>query len=774
MGNACITQSHTASMIPVEQHEAVLKEYRDRIATLERALKDKENELDRTQQQLAQTTRERDELQAQVTGLKQASPTKQLSPRKNTKATAVQKRVPQVGDKVIAHWIGWQFYPARVAAFDPRSLKYTVNWDDGDTSHREQHLEHVALDLMPEQDEVGVGTAILFPQGRYRAEVDREAGEHWHLGEITAVHQLPDGTTRYDGKHLKGEADGKRRHHENFENYPLDRLRLPPNVFMAVDDAMEDDDDDGEEVRICDVFFMFHAKNASTRIQNPDALPNYADANAMTSDPRQIRSDIEAAGLSCWVPEEHPGVSIAHMTRALRGAKVVVACVSNEFAMDKDTRNLFQFAKKTARKPCIPITTVVGFLISGELYINFQDVALYNSKRNELVAAVRTALADPNQSNAIVANNPRAAPDDAPTDVFISYCWNNSCQAQRVDGVSNVVGTEYNDPRRIKSFLEQNGFKVWIDVDRLESGGAGLFEELALGLQNTKLVVAFVSDEYAMSENCRTEFQFACKSLKKPIVPIVVGQGDKWQMTVVGLLIAGMSHVEPLQLRNLVEANHQGAWNSILAQVKKHVAADKVGARVSSVDFGSSTLIQVDEFVLPVCARVYFVNKASLGASPPAPVMDLDVIQPGDKVISHWVRWQFYPAKVISVNRETRKYEIQWDDGDVTGRDQPFGLVAKDITPAADEIGVGSQVFFPQGRYKGNDDYNRSSGIHWHLGQVDKIDKGEGGELLFSGFHLKGEADQKWVTFSGYAPRFENLPASELRVSPNMISMLMA
>ena len=54
------------------------------------------------------------------------------------------------------------------------------------------------------------------------------------------------------------------------------------------------------------------------------------------------------------------------------------------------------------------------------------------------------------------------------------------------------------------------------------------------------MVVLCVSEEYALSENCRTEIQFAMKSLKKPVVPVIVGQGDKWRQTVVGMLIASL------------------------------------------------------------------------------------------------------------------------------------------------------------------------------------------------------------------------------------------
>jgi hypothetical protein len=38
----------------------------------------------------------------------------------------------------------------------------------------------------------------------------------------------------------------------------------------------------------------------------------------------------------------------------------VVACISNEFAQDSELRSLFQFAKKLAAKPTIPIVVGAG------------------------------------------------------------------------------------------------------------------------------------------------------------------------------------------------------------------------------------------------------------------------------------------------------------------------------------------------------------------------------------------------------------------------------
>ena len=98
-------------------------------------------------------------------------------------------------------------------------------------------------------------------------------------------------------------------------------------------------------------------------------------------------------------------------------------------------------------------------------------------------------------------------------EVFISYCWSNSMFAYRSNQVPKVSGSEFADPRLIKQKIEDAGYSTWLDIEQLKSGdqGVGMFEQLANALKDTKMVVAFISDEYANSVNCRMEFQFASR-----------------------------------------------------------------------------------------------------------------------------------------------------------------------------------------------------------------------------------------------------------------------
>ena len=49
---------------------------------------------------------------------------------------------------------------------------------------------------------------------------------------------------------------------------------------------------------------------------------------------------------------------------------------------------------------------------------------------------------------------------------------------------------------------------MWLDIEQLTSGQmTGMFEQITTGLINSKVVCAFVSSQYARSENCKMEFQ---------------------------------------------------------------------------------------------------------------------------------------------------------------------------------------------------------------------------------------------------------------------------
>ena len=191
--------------------------------------------------------------------------------------------------------------------------------------------------------------------------------------------------------------------------------------------------------------------------------------------------------------------------------------------------------------------SVVGLLIAGELYIHFKDKSVQAQMLSQLANAIK-----PFYDGIVLGDNEDVQSiKEGDCDVFLSYCWKNSLIASQMNQVSNVVGHKFSDPRLIKRELEKRlGHPVWIDTERMAGSGTqqSIFEQIAASLANAKVIVACVSQEYADSQNCRMEFQFAALSLKKPIVALLVGdQEAEWRQTSIGMVVSDLDTIVDFQ-----------------------------------------------------------------------------------------------------------------------------------------------------------------------------------------------------------------------------------
>ena len=57
-------------------------------------------------------------------------------------------RAPVPGDHVVCLHQGWAYFMATVVSFDETTLKYTVDWDDGDPSGRVQSYQVSRLNIL--------------------------------------------------------------------------------------------------------------------------------------------------------------------------------------------------------------------------------------------------------------------------------------------------------------------------------------------------------------------------------------------------------------------------------------------------------------------------------------------------------------------------------------------------------------------------------------------------------------------------------------------------
>ena len=141
------------------------------------------------------------------------------------------RRTPQPGDKIIAHYLNWSFYEANVVSFDTSSLQFEVEWPDGDTTGTKQSFEYIALDIPPNEATIGIGTEVVFKQGKNTNGLDV-----WNLGTVTKVTRSDTGYV-FDGKHVKTSYDGKVEHtgyNTTFTGYHVDNLRVLLNPIDLI------------------------------------------------------------------------------------------------------------------------------------------------------------------------------------------------------------------------------------------------------------------------------------------------------------------------------------------------------------------------------------------------------------------------------------------------------------------------------------------------------------------------------------------------------------
>jgi TIR domain len=93
------------------------------------------------------------------------------------------------------------------------------------------------------------------------------------------------------------------------------------------------------------------------------------------------------------------------------------------------------------------------------------------------------------------------------TKIFLSHCWANKPLAEA-----------------LKHRIEERGVRCWIDTEQI-GGGAWLYDEISLGIDECPVFMSFVSKEYIASENCNKEFNLAV-DWKRHIVAVNLVDGQ--------------------------------------------------------------------------------------------------------------------------------------------------------------------------------------------------------------------------------------------------------
>lgn len=280
--------------------------------------------------------------------------------------------------------------------------------------------------------------------------------------------------------------------------------------------------------------------------------------------PRVIKQDLEKSQISCWYTETPDSVSSDSMAIILRNSSLVLFCITDNFCHDTRCQELFEYSKSVLNKPYVLVVlgssfewqkTQVGAQIAHEFFIKINTIERYKTAWPDLLDLTRKRLKELNKSK------------DGRKDIkqcFISYCRVNSHDAvAKGTPLKSQDSLGWGDPRALKTYLEKEGFSVWIDYEQV-GGKKNLFEDIVEGIRNASLVIACISNEYAMSENCMKEFRFA-SNLKVPILICTFGSANRkseWKNTELGIISCLNNKEINFQLEN------QNAYSELLAEVR--------------------------------------------------------------------------------------------------------------------------------------------------------------------------------------------------------------
>nr|XP_022323918.1 uncharacterized protein LOC111124909 isoform X4 [Crassostrea virginica] len=249
-------------------------------------------------------------------------------------------------------------------------------------------------------------------------------------------------------------------------------------------------------------------------------------------DPFKIRDELKNWGFSVFMHEDLETAKIEELTLAIKNCKVVVCCVSDQFEQDQKCRDMFLYIKEQLfKKFAIAVIRESMEWKSSELGMKIGQPKMCMLKTPDRFTQKICDLKDIVEDH--IAGLDLMKPDHP--DIFISYCWQNSQDAVNNGTQARHGALGYGDPRKIKEYLEKKGLSCWLDIEQM--GKYGLYQEIAIGLQNCKVCVAFVSDEYVESDACMMELRFAVCNMNLPLVVVVVGTGDKWKRSEISLLM---------------------------------------------------------------------------------------------------------------------------------------------------------------------------------------------------------------------------------------------
>ena len=150
------------------------------------------------------------------------------------------------------------------------------------------------------------------------------------------------------------------------------------------------------------------------------------------------------------------------------------------------------------------------------------------------------------------------------TDVFLTHDW----------GKDELGRGNHERVAVVNTALKELGYKTWFDSDRMTGD---IMQQMAAGIDNTKVVLVFVTQQYAQkvggtneADNCKLEFQYATRMKTKALmVPIIMEDRMKrpseWTGPV-GFALGG-----ELALRMSFDFDDKEKFRASLAELKHEI-----------------------------------------------------------------------------------------------------------------------------------------------------------------------------------------------------------
>lgn len=109
--------------------------------------------------------------------------------------------------------------------------------------------------------------------------------------------------------------------------------------------------------------------------------------------PRLIKSDLVKADYSCWFTETPDLVSLESIAIVLHSARLVIACISDNFVSDSVCAQIFNYVKLTLNKPYVLVAlgesfqwqkSEIGALVTDEFFVKINKKERYKTSLPDL------------------------------------------------------------------------------------------------------------------------------------------------------------------------------------------------------------------------------------------------------------------------------------------------------------------------------------------------------------------------------------------------------